>query len=282
MPLQPIRSLLAGRHASRLRGRGLNFEEIRRYLPGDDVRQIDWKATVRTRKTQLRVYTEERERTVLLLVDQRMGMFFGSVRNMKSVAAAETAALAAWRVLGQKDRIGALVFNDSAIDSVAPQRSQAAVMKILKAVAARNQSLSVAKAVRPNPAMLNSVLQRASNLVKHDSLVCLISDGRGHDDETRHLLSRIAAHNDVLLCLVTDPMEADLPEAGQLVFSDGRLQIQVDTGRPAIRARVRSDYVGRLDDARKFLLQKEIPILPLTAAEDVGVQLRRYLGGFQK
>src|SRR6186713_3447900 len=72
LPRQPIHSLLAGRHASRLRGRGLNFEEIRRYLPGDDIRQIDWKATMRLRKTQSRVYTEERERSVLFLVDQRI------------------------------------------------------------------------------------------------------------------------------------------------------------------------------------------------------------------
>ena len=76
LPRQPVHSILAGRHASRLRGRGLNFEEIRRYQPGDDIRQIDWKVTVRTRQTHSRVYTEERERSVLLLVDQRITMFF--------------------------------------------------------------------------------------------------------------------------------------------------------------------------------------------------------------
>src|SRR5262249_54987614 len=112
LPRQPVHSLLAGRHASRLRGRGLNFDEIRRYQPGDDIRQIDWKVTARTRKTHSRVYTEERERTTLLLVDQRLSMFFGSVRSMKSVTAAEAAALAAWRVLSQQDRVGAVVFND--------------------------------------------------------------------------------------------------------------------------------------------------------------------------
>ena len=95
LPRQPVRSLLAGRHASKVRGRGLNFEEIRRYLPGDDIRQIDWKVTARTRQPHTRVYTEERERPVILLVDQRLGMFFGSRRNMKSVTAAEAAAR--WR-----------------------------------------------------------------------------------------------------------------------------------------------------------------------------------------
>src|SRR5215471_16922821 len=121
LPRQPLPSLLAGRHASRLRGRGLNFEEIRRYQMGDDIRQIDWKVTARTRKTHTRVFTEERERSTLLLVDQRLNMFFGSTKNMKSVTAAETAALAAWRVLSQQDRVGALVFNDSRVTEVRPQ-----------------------------------------------------------------------------------------------------------------------------------------------------------------
>ena len=124
LPRQPIHSLLAGRHASRLRGRGLDFEELRHYQFGDDVRLIDWKATNRTRKTQLRVFNEERERIVLLVIDQRLSMFFGSQRCMKSVTAAEAAALAAWRVVFAKDRVGAVVFNDSTIAEIRPQRSR--------------------------------------------------------------------------------------------------------------------------------------------------------------
>jgi ATPase family associated with various cellular activities (AAA)/Protein of unknown function DUF58 len=95
LPRQPVRSILAGRHASRLRGRGLNFEEIRRYLPGDDIRNMDWHVTARMRQPYVRVYTEERDRPVLLIVDQRQSMFFGSQRAMKSVVAAEVTALAA-------------------------------------------------------------------------------------------------------------------------------------------------------------------------------------------
>src|SRR5215510_6507819 len=159
LPRQPVHSLLAGRHASRLRGRGLNFDEIRRYLPGDDIRQIDWKATVRTRKTQTRVFTEERERTVLLLVDQRITMFFGSVRNMKSVTAAEAAALAAWRVVGEQDRVGAVVFNDSKISEIRPQRSQTTVMRILHAVIEQNHALSCDTGIRSNGTMFNEVLR---------------------------------------------------------------------------------------------------------------------------
>ena len=109
---QPVHSLLFGRRASRVRGRGLDFEELRGYIAGDDVRSIDWRVTARAQKPYVRVYSEERDRPTMLVVDQRMNMFFGSRVSMKSVTAAEVAALAAWRALQQGDRIGAFVFNE--------------------------------------------------------------------------------------------------------------------------------------------------------------------------
>lgn len=279
LPRQPIRSLLAGRHASRLRGRGLNFEEIRRYQMGDDVRQIDWKATLRTGKTQTRVYTEERERTVLLLVDQRITMFFGSVRNMKSVTAAEAAALAAWRVLGQKDRVGALVFNDSRVEEIRPQRSRGTVMRILNAVLEQNHALSHRKGIQSSLGMLNDALRRCERLATHDCLVCLISDFAGHDDQTQKSLTRIAHHNDVLAAFVHDSLEADLPDAGSLVFGDGEQQLEVDTSNRRFRERFRTTFAEQRAAGRRFLRQRETPVLPLSAAEGVAEQLRRQLGG---
>lgn len=278
LPRQPIHSLLAGRHASRLRGRGLNFEEIRRYLPGDDIRQIDWKVTARTRKTHSRVYTEERERSVLLVVDQRITMFFGTVRDMKSVAAAETAALAAWRVLAQKDRVGALVFNDSKVVEVRPQRSRSTVMQILHAVLEQNHALSIDPKIESKPGMFNEALRRCERLAKHDCLVCIISDGFGHDQESRQLLTRIAQHNDVLFAFIYDPLETDLPEAGQLVFGDGRRQLEVDTGDRKLRERYRDDFAAERAAGRRFLLQRETPVLPLSTSSGVVEQLQHLLG----
>lgn len=278
LPRQPINSLLAGRHASRLRGRGLNFEEIRRYQPGDDIRQIDWKVTARTRKTHSRVFTEERERTVLLVVDQRLGMFFGSVQAMKSVTAAEFAALAAWRVLAQQDRVGALVFNDDHIDEVRPQRSQATVMRILHAVVQQNHALAVGEGARAKRGMFNAVLRQAERLARHDSLVVVISDGAGHDDESRRLLTRIAQHNDALFAFVHDPLETELPDAGSLVFGDGTEQLEVNTGDGHLRERFRDTFAETRAAGRKFLLQREMPVLPLSTAEPVADQLRHHLG----
>lgn len=278
LPRQPIHSLLAGRHASRLRGRGLNFEEIRRYQAGDDIRQIDWKVTARMRQTHSRVYTEERERTTLLLVDQRITMFFGSQQRMKSVTAAEAAALGTWRVLEQQDRVGALVFNDTDIAEVRPHRSQSTVMRILQQVVTQNRALEVNRGLRSNPGMLNEVLRRCDRLAGHDYLICIISDGTGQDEETRRLLTRIAWHNDILFAFVHDPLEAELPAAGPLVFGDGRAQLEVDTGQRRLRERFSADFADIRAAGRQFLMHRETPVIPLNTSDDVAEQVRRRLG----
>src|SRR5262245_15501484 len=141
LPHQPVHSLLSGRFASRMRGRGLNFEEIRDYRAGDDVRSIDWKVTARLQKPHVRVFNEERDRQALLVVDQRLSMFFGSRLSMKSVTAAQAAAIGAWRVLSVGDRVGAIVFNDSDIVEIKPRRSRATVLQILSAIVAQNLTL---------------------------------------------------------------------------------------------------------------------------------------------
>jgi uncharacterized protein (DUF58 family) len=278
LPRQPIRSLLAGRHASRLRGRGLDFEELRHYQFGDEVRQIDWKATNRTRKTQLRVFSEERERIVLLVVDQRLTMFFGSRRCLKSVAAAEIAALAAWRVIFVKDRIGAVVFNDSAVAEVRPQRSRSTVMQILGAVLEQNHALAIDAGIVPQVAMLNEALRRADRLATHDALVCLLTDGHGAEEETERLITHISRHNDVLAFLIYDPLEVALPNAGSVIFTEGARQLEVDIGSDRLRRDFHASFDERVERARKFLLHREVPLIPINTAEDVALQLRRLLG----
>lgn len=278
LPRQPIHSLLAGRHASRLRGRGLNFEEIRRYLPGDDVRNIDWKVTNRLKKAHVRVYTEERDRSVLLLVDQRLSMFFGSRRQLKSVTAAEAAGLSAWRVFNAKDRPGAIVFDDQDLRYVPAQRSRANVMHIFGAVVEFNQRLRVGAGIRPNPAMLNQVLKKARQIATHDWLVVVISDFGGADDETTRLLTQLGQRNDVVSLFVYDSLEESLPDAGRLVASDAELQVEVQTRNSRLRERHRAMFQDRFDHAARNLKKHGIPVLPVHNAQPVAEQIRRLIG----
>ena len=278
LPRQPVQSLLAGRKASRLRGRGLNFEEIRNYLPGDDIRSIDWKVTARMREPHARIYTEERDRPTLLVIDQRLSMFFGSRVAMKSVTAAEVAALAAWRALDVGDRVGAIVFNDTETVVVKPRRSSKTVMQILQAVVAQNTALKADGETPPGSSRLNFVLGEACRLATHDTLVCIVSDFEGNDDTTRQLLNRLARHNDIIAAFVFDPLEADFPSAGRLVAGDGAKQIEFNSADRELRRSFAKTFENRLEKARQFLLRRQIPVLPLQTDLPVVEQLAKLLG----
>jgi uncharacterized protein (DUF58 family) len=224
------------------------------------------------------VYTEEKDRTVWLLVDQRISMFFGSRWRMKSVVAAEAAAIAAWRVLSQGDRVGALIFDDADLQVIPPHRSEERVTRILKEVIRKNHALHATSATRPGQGMLNLALKRVSALARHDNLVCLIGDGTGIDDDTRKHVTRLTEHNDVLSVFVYDPLEKAMPAAGRLVFSDGSSQVEFNTGERAMRDAYRNDFQKRIERMQATSRRHAIPLLPVHTAEPVLDQVRDELG----
>ena len=261
LPRQPIHSILAGRHASRMRGRGLDFEEIRGYLPGDDPRTIDWKVTARTQEPHVRVYTEERDRPALIVVDQRIAMFFGSVRAMKSVIAAQVAALGAWRVFASGDRVGAVVFNDSEIRTIKAHRSRRNVLQILNAVVEMNRALD-----------------GVARIAKHDYLVTIISDFDGMDDETNRLMTIMSQHNDMIVVPVFDPLSKRFPERGRLVVSDGELQLELDTEKGSVQQRMIEVGDRRMKSIMRWWEELGVPVAPLTTDRDPVDQIQRLLG----
>ncbi|MCG6910202.1 MAG: DUF58 domain-containing protein [Deltaproteobacteria bacterium] len=278
LPRQPVHSLLAGRHASRLRGRGLDFEELRQYRPGDDIRTMDWKATRRTGQPYVRVYTEDRERPVLLVVDQRLSMFFGSQVNMKSVTAAHTAALAAWRVVTVGDRVGAVVFNDDDIQVIRHRPSKKTVMQILRIIVEQNHKLGIDRGIFPVSGMLNQALRKTVSLTGHDYLVCVISDFFGMNDETLQHAKQLCRHNDLILVPVYDPLAKKLPENGSLIISDGGSQIRLDFHDRQLKERFPEFLQGRLKPLSDSLSRMGAPVLPVNTAEDVAQQVRKALG----
>jgi len=278
LPRQPVHSLLSGRHASRIRGRGLNFEELRGYLPGDDVRSIDWKVTARTRKPHVRVFTEERDRPAVLVVDQRLAMFYGTRKNMKSVTAAELAAVGAWRVFDQGDRVGAVVFDDTEVCDVRPHRSKRTVLQILHLLVEKNGALRADSEVSRGPTMLNRALDGVARVVKHDALVTIISDFDGADEETTRVVSRLAQHNDVLAVPVYDPSSTEIPSRGRLVVSDGELQVELNVGKALTRRRLAEMADRRLASVMAWQEELGIPVMPVSTAEDSLDQVRTLLG----
>lgn len=278
MHTQPVHSLLFGRRASHVHGRGLDFEELRNYVSGDDVRRIDWRVTARMQKPFVRVYSEERDRPSMLVVDQRINMFFGSRVSMKSVTAAEVGALAAWRVFQQGDRIGAFIFNDDTTEEVRMHRSRASVLRILDRIAHQNHQLRGDSPVRSQPSRLNEVIEAVSRLCRHDALILIASDFDGADRSTRDLLLNLSRSNDVICCLTFDPLAVKLPAAEQLVVSNGELQVELPLGEEKIRKNILDASDKRIRSILSWQHELGIPVLPISTAEDAAEQVRHLLG----
>jgi len=224
LPKKQVHSILAGKNVSKLRGRGLDFEEVRKYVNGDDIRNIDWKVTARTRVTHTKVFTEEKERPVFTVVDQTASMFFGSRKYTKSVIAAHLAAISAFRTLKVGDRFGGLIFDDKEETYVAPKRSRAAVLRFLEQVVFYNRKLLTRKRLNSTVSRLNDVLRKTYATVTHDYVITVMSDFVHTDDETKKLLINLARHNDVILVAVSDTFEQSIPNR-RMLFSDGDLQV---------------------------------------------------------
>ncbi|MBY5533448.1 DUF58 domain-containing protein [Rhizobium leguminosarum] len=268
---------LAGRMQSAMRGRGLIFEELRDYLPGDDIRSIDWRVTARTSRPVVRVYSEEKERPALIIVDQRINMFFGSRRSMKSVTAAEAAMLCAWRILGSGDRVGGFVFGESGTSEVKPHRSRNAVIAFAEKIARQNASLRADSKREPDPQALDNVLSAVANIAHHDHLVVVVSDFDGHTATTRDILLRLSSRNDVICLLVYDPFLLDLPTSGDIVVSGGGAQAELALRTPSVRSSIDAFARNRGRELRAWQRQLGLPMLPISAAEETAPQLRRLL-----
>ena len=279
LPRQSVRSLLSGRKRSRLRGRGLDFDELRHYRPGDDIRTMDWRVTNRTGKPHVRVYTEERDRPVIAVVDQRLPMFFGSTHKMKSVIAAEVAAITAWRVLSVGDRIGAILFNDTQTLEARPTRNERKVMGWLGDLTAMNNDLTVAPGRSSNPQALAQALRTLERSIGHDYLVVLISDFYGWDDTTLKTIRRISQHNDIICSLVFDPLERDISNASKLVVSDGKFQLEIDPTRQRLGEKFEASFKSSVAHVQDELKRHHIPVLPVDTVSPVSDQLREKLGG---
>jgi uncharacterized protein (DUF58 family) len=171
-----------------------------------------------------------------------------------------------------------VVFGDEEVEEFRPHRSSRCVLRIIHALASATGRLAEAGEGVGRPEQLDRVLQRVERTVGHDALVVLISDLDGAGPETRRRLTRIGRHNDVMIVRVQDPLEAELPRAGELVVGDGRLQLDFDSEDSELRERYRRSEIAVLEAGRKMLQQRQIPLLPLTTDRPVAEQIRAALG----
>lgn len=204
-------SAQAGGYLSAYRGRGMEFDEVRVYQVNDDARNIDWRVTARRGRPHTKLFREERERPVLLLVDLHPGMFFGSRVQFKSVLAGRMASLLGWAAVNSGDRLGGLVSAAEGHREIHPTLREEGLLPLLASMV-RLQPMSPGELV---PGRLDRALTRMARLVLPGSLVVLLSDFQEMGGNTNELLGALARHNDVIAAFLYDPLEATPPPAGR-------------------------------------------------------------------
>jgi len=269
------RSPLVGLHHSKLRGRGVDFDQVRVYQAGDDVRNIDWRVTARTQEPHTKLFHEERERPIFIMVEQSQRLFFGSGLMFKSVLAAQAAALFGWAALGHNDRIGGLVFGDNEHHEVKPRRSKQSLLQLLNRLAKINQALHTE--AQPQADSLGLALRRAREVLRPGSLAIVICDERALSASVEQHLAMLSRHCDVLLMPVSDPLDHALPAAGLLRFAQRGALLELDTLDANLRQAYRQQAEARIERWELLAQKLRVVLMPLSTQSEMIEQLREYL-----
>ena len=275
---------ISGLHLSKMRGRGIDFEEFRPYQAGDDIRLIDWRVTARTGRPFTKVFREERERPVIIAVDQTQNMYFGSQVAFKSVVAAQAAAVFCWLAIENGDRVGGLVYSDNSSALVRPKRSRRSALHLLNQVFLYNQLLQQTKDLEQQQVIdpdfkpgLASALGQIRRITKPGSTLYVISDFMTLDAKALRYLNQLARHNNVVCCLVYDVLEETLPVPGIYSITDGSHKGAINTHNSKARARYREHFKERMHYLEGELDKLQIRLVKMRTNQLVVEQIREWI-----
>ncbi len=265
-----VNSTFAGLYASVFRGAGVNFEEVREYREGDDIRYMDWKVTARTNEPHMKIFREERERSIVLCVDKGPHMAFGTRGTFKSVQAARAAALIGWAASRLNDRVGGLVFGDPAagLQHFRPSRGRRALWQLLRNLTTPGPDKE--KSVD----CLGGALQRATSGLPTGSLVFVIADLNRDAMSLERILGNLTQRNSVALIPVDDPADWEIPSMGVTTFTgtDGTL-VEIDTDDPQAQRAFRQAWEERRSLLQAIAHRLHIILLPVRTDEEIHLSL---------
>jgi uncharacterized protein (DUF58 family) len=265
-----VNSSFSGLYASVFRGTGLDFEEVREYREGDDIRNMEWNVTARTNIPHLKIFREERERNVVLCIDRGPHMSFGTRGTFKSVQAAKAAALLGWAASRLNDRVGGMLFGDclQEMQYFRPTKDRRALWRLLHALTQEGATQ------QPQTDCLSEALQRADRGTTTGSLIFVIADMNRELHDLKPTLGRLCQRHTLVLLPVDDPADKTLPEMGRVTFvgPDGNA-MEIDTADHQARERYAQEWRKR----RQFLLSLTnalgIPLMPIATNEEIHLTL---------
>lgn len=271
-----VNSLQTGAYVSHFRGRGMEFDESRPYQPGDDPRSIDWRVTARSTTAYTKLFREERERPVLVVVDLRSNMHFATRGCFKSVNASRAAALIAWAAHHRGDRLGGLIFGDTTHRELKPRLGRRAALRFVHQLAEHPDWTNRGVPEGSDPfARAMSSLRRVA---RPGSLVVVISDFIGFDRAAQSYLSSVAHHNEVLAVFMNDPLERKLPPPGRYRIVSPDDELAIDTYAAAARRDYEHEFEERSHVLEAFCHRYGVHLMSMSTDDDPVSTLQTALG----
>ena len=261
-------ALMAGTQRSPFKGRGINFEEVRRYQSGDEIRHMDWRVTARTGEPHLKLFQEERERPVIFVVDFTASMLFGTRVAFKSVIAARAATLLAWAALARGDRVGSLIFSNHMHQELRPRGGRSGVLRLTKGLAdVHAEAKEEPPATQSGLSPFAQALARLSRAARPGSLIFLVSDFRNFNDQAMTYLTRLSLHQELMALMVFDPIEAQPPPSGRYKVTDGTNYSDLDTTRGDVVTAYREHFQGRKTHIENCCKKLRMGFVPISTNE---------------
>ncbi len=255
------------------RGRGIDFDEVRAYQPGDDIRTMDWRVTARTGTAHTKIYREEREHNLFIVTDFSHSMFFGTKVAFKSVIAAKVASLLAWAGVAQGDRVGGIVFADDQLTQCRPRSRAQSALHLLHTLTKYSQS----PAPTTDPDGLAKALQRLDLLARPASTVFIISDFNTLNPALEQALNQLYLHQQVIAIQIIDPLEIEPPAADRYLVSNGANLAALDTRNKAFCQAYRDHFAKQQQNLQQQLRKLRIPLWSIVTNDDITEKLRIHL-----
>ena len=273
-----VNSLQTGAYVSHFRGRGMEFDESRPYQPGDDPRSIDWRVTARSTTAYTKLFREERERPVLVVVDLRSSMHFATKGCFKSVNASRAAALLAWSAHHRGDRLGGLIFGDTTHRELKPRLGRQAALRFVHELASHPDWAQREGGAEAGAEPLRRAMSALRRVARPGSLVVVLSDFTGLTRAAQSYLSSVARHNEVLAVFLNDPLERELPPPGRYRIVSQDDELAIDTYANAARRDYREAFAERAHDLEQFCQRYGVHLMPLSTDDDPVSALQTALG----
>lgn len=262
----PVNSILCGLYASVFRGQGMDFEEVREYQQGDEIRNMDWRVTARTNVPHLKVFREERQRSVLFCVDVSPHMQFGTRGTFKSIQAARAAALLGWAASHSQDRVGGVLFGSAeGLEYFRPSRDRRAIWRLLKALTRQHEAVNNRR---------EDALARALDKLAHGthtgSVIIIIADFNRETLSLEQRLAYLRQHHDLMLLPVDDPADQALPDMGTVLFKTaGGARLEIDTSSAAGQQKYREQWETQRTHLQLMSKRLGIDVIPVSTNADV-------------